>query len=42
LEENRGRLRSVLIETYFSPETRILVFEQGAINRGAFSTAESC
>ena len=38
--ENRDRLRSVLIETYFSPETRGLVFEQGAINRGAFVYSE--
>jgi putative restriction endonuclease len=39
-KENRDRLRSVLIETYFSPETRGLVFEQGAINRGAFVNSE--
>src|ERR671916_902733 len=39
-KENRERLRSVLIETYFSPETRGLVFEQGAINRGAFVYSE--
>ena len=37
---NRERLRSVLIETYFSPETRVLVSEQGAINRGAFFYSE--
>lgn len=35
-EENRDRLRSVLIETYFSPETRRPIVEQGAINHGAF------
>ncbi len=35
-KENRDRLRSVLVETYFSPETRQLVVEQGAINRGVF------
>ena len=39
-KENRDRLRSVLVETYFSPETRDLVFEQGAINRGAFFYSE--
>ncbi len=39
-KENRDRLRSVLIETYFSPETRSLVFEQGAVNRGAFFYSE--
>jgi putative restriction endonuclease len=39
-EENRDRLRSVLIETYFSPETRRLVFEQSVINRGAFVYSE--
>jgi len=39
-EENRDRLRSVLIETYFSPETRRPVVEQGAINRGAFVYSE--
>jgi putative restriction endonuclease len=38
--ESRDRLRSVLIETYFSPETRRPVFEQGAINRGAFVYSE--
>ena len=38
--ENRDRLRSVLIETYFSPETRGLILEQGAINRGAFFYSE--
>jgi putative restriction endonuclease len=35
-KENRDRLRSVLIETHFSPETRRPIVEQGAINRGAF------
>lgn len=39
-KENRDRLRSVLIETYFSPETRRGVLEQGAINRGAFVYSE--
>ena len=38
--ENRGRLRSVLIETYFSPEIRPLVVEQSITNRGAFSYSE--
>src|SRR5215213_1051423 len=36
LKENRDRLRSVLIETYFSPETRQSLVEQSIINRGAF------
>jgi putative restriction endonuclease len=35
-EENRDRLRSVLIETYFSRETRRSLVEQSIINRGAF------
>jgi putative restriction endonuclease len=39
-EENRGRLRSVLIETYFSPEVRPLVVEQSITNRGAFLYSE--
>ncbi len=39
-KENRDRLRHVLIETYFSPETRRPIFEQGAINRGAFVYSE--
>ena len=39
-KENRDRLRSVLIETYFSPETRRPMVEQGAINRGAFVYSE--
>jgi putative restriction endonuclease len=38
--ENRGRLRSVLIETYFSPEIRPLVVEQSITNRGAFAYSE--
>jgi putative restriction endonuclease len=38
--ENRDRLRSVLIETYFSLETRPFVVEQSAINRGAFFYSE--
>ena len=40
LKENRDRLRSVLIETYFSPEAGWLVFEQSVINRGAFIYSE--
>lgn len=39
-KENRDRLRSVLIETYFSPETKQLVFKQSTINRGAFVYSE--
>jgi putative restriction endonuclease len=39
-KENRDRLRSVLIETYFSPETRRPILEQSAINRGAFVYSE--
>ena len=39
-KENRERLRSVLIEAYFSPETGRLVAEQGAVNRGAFVYSE--
>jgi putative restriction endonuclease len=39
-KENRDRLRSVLIETYFSPETRRPLVEQGAINLGAFVYSE--
>jgi putative restriction endonuclease len=35
-EERRNRLRSVLIETYFSRETRQSLVEQSIINRGAF------
>ncbi len=35
-EENRGRLRSVLVETYFSREARQSLVEQSIINRGAF------
>jgi putative restriction endonuclease len=40
MKESRDRLRSVLIETYFSPETRRLLVEQGAINLGAFLYSE--
>ena len=39
-KENRDRLRGVLIEAYFSPETQGPVSEQGAINRGAFVYSE--
>ncbi|MGH3147316.1 MAG: HNH endonuclease, partial [Rubrobacter sp.] len=39
-KENRDRLRSVLIEKYFSPETRRLLMEQSAINLGAFVYSE--
>ena len=39
-KENRDRLRSVLIDSYFSPETRGIVSEQSAINRGAFFYSE--
>ena len=39
-KENRDRLRSVLIGTYFSPEVRDRVLEQGAVNRGAFVYSE--
>ena len=39
-EENRDRLRSVLSETYFSPEVRPLVVEQSITNRGAFLYSE--
>ena len=39
-KENRDRLRSVLIETYFSPETRRFLVEQSAINLGAFVYSE--
>ena len=35
-EENRDRLRSVLIETYFSREARQSLVKQSIINRGAF------
>ncbi len=35
-EENRDRLRSVLIEAYFSIETRRFLVEQSIINCGAF------
>jgi putative restriction endonuclease len=36
LEENRDRLRSILIETYFSREARQSLVEQSIVNRGAF------
>ena len=39
-KDNRDRLRSVLIETYFSPEVRLPLLEQSAINRGAFVYSE--
>ena len=39
-KENRDRLRSVLVETYFSPEVRSRVLEQSAVNRGAFVYSE--
>lgn len=39
-EENRNRLRDVLIETYFSPETRRVLREQISINYGAFAYSE--
>ncbi len=39
-KENRDLLRSVLIETYFSPETRRLLAEQSVTNRGAFVYSE--
>lgn len=40
LKENRDLLRGLLIEAYFSPETRRLVFEQSIINRGALVYSE--
>ena len=40
LKVNRDRLRSVLVETYFSPETRRFILEQSTINRGAFVYSE--
>ncbi|MBA2625739.1 MAG: HNH endonuclease [Acidimicrobiia bacterium] len=40
IRENRNRLRYVLIETYFSPETRRLLVEQSAVNREAFIYSE--
>jgi putative restriction endonuclease len=40
LKENRDRLRSVLIETYFSPETRQSLAEQSVTNYGAFAYSE--
>jgi putative restriction endonuclease len=39
-EENRDRLRSVLIEAYFSIETSRSLVEQSIINRGAFVYGE--
>jgi len=39
-KENRDRLRSILIETYFSPEIRPLVVEQSITNRGTFAYSE--
>jgi putative restriction endonuclease len=39
-DENRDRLRSVLIETYFSPEARQLLVEQSITNCGAFVYSE--
>jgi putative restriction endonuclease len=39
-DENRDRLRSVLIEMYFSPEARQLLVEQSITNRGAFVYSE--
>jgi putative restriction endonuclease len=39
-EENRDRLRGVLIETYFSPGVRPLLVEQSITNRGAFLYSE--
>ena len=41
-KENRGLLQSVLIETYFSPETRRIVFEQSASIVALLSTVRSC
>ena len=39
-KENRDRLRSVLIETYFSSETRQSLVEQSVTNHGAFVYSE--
>lgn len=39
-DENCDRLRSILIETYFSPEARQLLVEQSITNRGAFVYSE--
>jgi putative restriction endonuclease len=39
-EENRDRLRGVLIETYFSPGVRPPLVEQSITNRGAFLYSE--
>ena len=38
--ENRDRLRKVLTETYFPPETRRSVVEQSVLNRGALLYSE--
>jgi putative restriction endonuclease len=38
--DNRDRLRSILIETYFSPETRLTLVEQSITNCGAFVYSE--
>ena len=40
LKENRDRLRNVLIETYFSPETKWSLVEQSVTNHGAFVYSE--
>ena len=40
LKEDHDRLRSVLIETYFSSEKRRLLVEQSANNLGAFVYSE--
>jgi putative restriction endonuclease len=37
---HRDRLRSVLIETYFSLQTRRVLIEQSAVNLGAFAYSE--
>jgi putative restriction endonuclease len=39
-KEHRDRLRSVLIETYFSLQTRRVLIEQSAVNLGAFAYSE--
>lgn len=39
-KENRDRLQGVLVETYFSLETRRLLVEQSTINLGAFVYSE--
>jgi putative restriction endonuclease len=40
LKKNRDRLRNVLIETYFSPETKRSLVEQSVTNHGAFVYSE--